>query len=293
MSVFYQTHDFELCDYELYRLPGIRPMLRGPGPPNLSNLERMMSFLGAAQTFGVMCRHPFPALVGSMLGREVLNLGIGGAGPRSFLAPARRQILDYVNRSQVCVVQVMSARGEDNRLLVNPAGGRRIRFRTDTVGARRRTPEELYAEIIRNHDSATVLQLVNETRANWIESYRALAAEIHPPKILLWISTRPPEYDLSPSSVPGLFGGFPQMVNAEMLASIAPWFDRVAVVSSNEGMPAPLWSRFTGLPILIKRGDVTFTSNNYYPSQQLHMRAAQALEPLLRACLPPEAAIGD
>ena len=288
MSLFYHIHDFEFCDYELYQLPGVRPMLRGPRPPNLSNIDRMISFVGAAQTFGVMCRHPFPALLGSMLAREVLNLGIGGAGPRTFLAPASRRILEYVNKSQVCVVQVMSGRGEENGLLVNPGGGHKLRWRTDPADTPLRTSAHLYEEMIRKHDSARVLEIVEETRRNWIESYRALAAEIHVPKILLWISTRRPGYELSTSSVHGIFGGFPQMVNEDMLATISPWFDRVAEVTSKEGMPAPLWSRFTGLPIRVKRGAATVASNKYYPSPQMHMRAAQALEPLLREYLPTE-----
>ena len=293
MSLFYQKHDFELCDYELYRLPHVRDLFRGPRPTDLSNLGRMISFLGAAQTFGVMCRHPFPALVGGMLGREVLNLGMGGAGPRTFMWRARRKILEYVNQTRVCVVQVMSARGEENAMLVNPTGGNKLRYRAASPGAPARPAEKLYAEIIRDYDSDAVLQVVNDTRQNWIASYRALAAEIRVPKILLWISTRPPEYELSTSSLRGVLGAFPQMVNAEMLAAITPSFDRVVVATSPDGMPTPFRSRFTGLPIRIMRHGELITSNRYYPSQHLHMRAAQLLEPCLREYLPPEFAVAD
>ena len=103
MSFFYQARDLEFFDYDLYRLPRSYDMLRGPRPADLGNLGRMVSFVGAAQKLGVLCRYPFPTLLGSMLGRDVLNLGLGGAGPSTFLQPARRKLLDRVNRTQACV----------------------------------------------------------------------------------------------------------------------------------------------------------------------------------------------
>jgi hypothetical protein len=288
MSFFYQTRDLEFFDYELYRLPRTRELLRGPRPADLGNLGRMISFVGAAQTFGVMCRYPFPTLLGSMLGRDVLNLGIGGAGPSTFLGPARRKLFDRINRTRACVVQVMSARGGENRLVVNPTRGHKVRYRTDAADVMLRPSEEVYAEILRDYDAAEVLDVVNETRKNWVESYQALAAEIRVPKVLLWISTRSPEYDFSTSNVHALFGGFPQLVNADMLASAAQSFDRLAVATSNEGMPVPLRNRLTGEAARAKPG-VPLPNNNYYPSQQMHIHAAQVLEPLLQEYLMPNA----
>ena len=293
MSFFYQTRDLELFDYELYRLPRTRELLRGPRPADVSNLRPMVSFVGASQTFGVLCRYPFPTLLGSMLGRDVLNLGLGGAGPSTFLAPAKRKLFDRINRTRACVVQVMSARGGENRLLVNPAGGHKVRYRTDAADVKLRSAEEMYEEILRNHDPSEVIDIVNETRKNWVESYKALADEIRVPKILLWISTRSPEYDFSTKNVHTLFGGFPQLVNAEMLASAAESFDRLAEVTSNEGMPVPLWNRFTGEPARAKPGGVPLPSNNYYPSQHMHIRAAQVLEPLLQEYLSSEDTASD
>ena len=140
----------------------------------------------------------------------------------------------------------------------------------------------MYVETLKRYDRETVLEVIDDTRRNWISSYRALAANIRVPKILLWISTRSPQMKTSPDSVEGIFGRFPQMVNAEMLSAIADAFDDVAMAVSTEGMPAPLLSRFTGLPVSIKLDGGWLSSNGYYPSQQLHMRAAQALEPLVR-----------
>src|SRR5688572_4163989 len=182
MSFFYQKRDLEFFDYDLYRLPRSYDMLRGPRPAGFGNLGRMVSFLGAAQTFGVMCRYPFPTLLGSMLGRDVLNLGIGGAGPSTFLHPPRRKLLNRINRTKACVVQVMSARGGENRLLVNPAGGHKLRYRTDAADVKLRPAEEMYEEILRDHDASEVLDIVNETRKNWVEHYKALADEIRVPK---------------------------------------------------------------------------------------------------------------
>ena len=288
MSLFYQKHDVELFDYELYRIPRSRDLFRGPRPADLTNRGEMISCLGAAQTFGALCRYPFPALLGSMFGREVLNLGIGGAGPRTFLAPGRRKLLKIVNETPVCVVQVMSARGEPNALLVNPTGGHKLRYRADPADAPTRPSEELYAEIIRDHDEAAVLEVVRETRQNWMDGYRALAAEIRVPKVLLWISMRSPEYELTTSTVHGLFGAYPQMVDAEMVATVAKEFDGLAVATSQDGMPTRFRSRFTGLQARVVRNGRETSSNNYYPSQQLHMLAAQTLEPMLQPYLPAD-----
>lgn len=284
MSFFYQARDLEFVDYELYRLPRSRELFRGPRPADVASPGRMISFVGAAQTFGVLCRYPFPTLLASMLGRDVLNLGIGGAGPHSFLQPQRRALLNRINQTRACVVQVMSARGGENRLLINPAGGHKVRYRTDAADVPLRPAEDVYAEMLREREVDEVLEVVEETRRNWIDSYKALAAEIKVPKILLWISTRQPDYDCSTSDVHRLFGGFPQLVNAEMLASAAQSFDRLAVATSNEGMPVPLWNRFKGEPARARPG-APLPSNNYYPSQQMHIRAAQVLEPLLQELL--------
>jgi len=220
-----------------------------------------------------------------MVGRAVLNFGIGGAGPKKFLGPSHAGILEHVNQTGVCVVQVMSGRSEENRLMVNPIGGQELRWRADSPETPRRSAGLLYREMLQQHDRGTVLQVIDDTRRNWIENYRLLAERIRVPKILLWISTREPEFQENPESVKGIFGEFPQMVNTRMFRSIADCFDEVAMAISTEGIPAPFWSRFTGLPIHIKINGGSSPVNSYYPSQQLHLRAAQSLEPLVRKFL--------
>jgi hypothetical protein len=260
----------------MYRLEGVPGDLRGPKPPDMAHVGRMVSFLGAAQTFGAMCRYPFPNLISSMLGRDVLNFGFGGAGPRRFMG-SHAGVLAYVNQSRVCVVQVMSGRSEENRLMVNPTGGQELRWRTDAEDVGLRPADKMYAELLRLHPRDEVIDVVSQTRRNWIDSYRALAAQIRVPKILLWVSTREPDFKETVKSVHGIFGKYPQMVNAHMLASITDSFDAVAMAVAPPETPA-LLSRFTGLPIDVE-------SAGYYPSQQLHIRAAQALEPLVRRYL--------
>jgi hypothetical protein len=275
----YQTQDFDICDYELYSLPGIPQLLRGPRPNNLSGSTKFIAFLGAAQTFGTLCRYPFPNLLSSMLGVQSLNLGLGGAGPRKFLhLPAA---IERVNRARCCVIQVMSGRTADNSLMTNPPGGSMFRWRNESSEVPLRHSELLYQELIAQKSPPELAEIVRETRDSWVKESLQLAEKIAVPKILLWLSTREPDYQSSYSTVVGLFGAFPQLVDGPTLARITGYFDRVAMSVSRAGLPAPLLNRFTGGVGQVQRDRHLMQRNGYYPSQEMHMRAALALYPVV------------
>lgn len=275
----YQIQDFDICDYELYSLSGVQELLRGPRPNNLAGPHPFIAFLGAAQTFGTLCRFPFPNLLSSMLGVESLNLGLGGAGPRKFLQSAA--LVKYVNRARCCVIQVMSGRSAANSLMTNPRGGSMLRWRADSEDTALRHSELLYQELIDRKSDVDLLKIVRETRDSWSEEFIELAKSINVPKILLWISAREPDYQISYSTVEGLFGAFPQLVDGPALSRVAGHFDRLVMSVSNAGLPAPLLNRFTGMPGQVQRDRNLMTRNGYYPSQEMHMRAALALHPVI------------
>src|SRR5688572_6739549 len=107
----YQERDYEIIDYEVFRVPMHGGELRGPAPRTLAPGE-YFTCVGAAQTFGCFCEQPYPALLSERLGLPVLNFGFAGAGPRFFLKyPV---LLKYINAGRFAVVQVMSGRSEDN-----------------------------------------------------------------------------------------------------------------------------------------------------------------------------------
>src|SRR2546426_10931156 len=109
----YQKRDWEVVDYQSFELDGTGHWLRGPKPASLTPGDYAVA-VGAAQTYGCFCEHPYPALLEQRLGLTVLNMGYGGAGPLFFLR--EKGLLEYVNRARFAVVQIMSARSEDNAL---------------------------------------------------------------------------------------------------------------------------------------------------------------------------------
>ena len=276
----YQTQDFEVVDYELWKLDGAPDLLRGPRPATLFEDDpRFICFLGAAQTFGTLCRYPFPNLVASMTGYEVLNLGLGGAGPTKYLMNSN--LFEHINKSKAAIVQVMAARSAPNSRMVNPPGGSMFRWRGESDNVPLRHSEILYKELLETESESVIEEIISETRANWIEEYKKLRERIKVPAILLYISNRQPEYKMATDTISGLFGGFPQLVNQECLDEVGIYFDSIVVSVSNEGVPSPLTSRFTGRPTKVQRDRHLMQKNNYYPNQYQHLDAAHKLARIL------------
>lgn len=270
----YQQRDWEVVDYQLYRLTWTFAA-RGPAPKTLKR-NQYFACVGAAQTFGCFCPDPYPHLLHGLIGLEALNLGAAGAGPQFFLR--HRRLMKRINKARFVVVQVMSGRSEDNSIFLS-RGGEMLQRRSDGVNL---SAEEAYRQLLQQHDEAKVRTVLAETRANWIESFRGLLRAITPPKILLWFSQRPPDYTEQFDSVQGLFGEFPQLVTRPMVEEIRPLADQYVECVTQRGMPQLLRSRFTGEPVVVhyeRGGDAPQTDmyNPYYPSPEMHADAAEAL----------------
>jgi hypothetical protein len=281
----YQERDYEIIDYQLYELPGTGYRIRGPSPPTLAPRE-YFSCIGAAQTFGCFCERPYPALLAESLGLGPLNLGFAGAGPRLFVHQPR--LLDYVNAGRFAIVQVMSARSEDNSRF--DSGGQE--YLTRRVDGVKIGAEPAYRELLENESMSMVATLVQETRENWIESYTRLFHLIEVPTILFWFSTRSPEYQESYSgNIYEFFGEYPQLVTSWMVDRIKSLADYYVECISNRGLPQPLISRFTGEPATVRHradlGGGWDSYNPYYPSPQMQVEAAHALSEAARAISAP------
>jgi hypothetical protein len=286
MAAEYQEPDWRVVDYEPFCLDEeiidpsrLRPLfIRGPRPERLEPGSYFVC-LGAAQTFGRFCAQPFPTLLGQRLGYPVLNISHGGAGP-SFFCISNERLLHYLNRARIVVVQVMSGRSESNSL-----------FESRGVGHyRRRSDGELldcdqaFGELLRTKPRRLVSKIVQETRWNWCASYRALLSAIHVPKILFWFSTRTADYNPGWGSLSELFGAYPQLVDADMIAQVQGSCDHYVACTSKRGLPQVLIDRFTGERAVISDEWTSepWNENWYYPSPEMHEDAADALEPACR-----------
>jgi hypothetical protein len=301
----YQARDDQVADYEMYQLSGTGLWFRGPQLAD-SRPGSYFACIGAAQTFGCFCETPFPALLSQRLGLPALNLGYGGAGPEFF---ARQDSLfTYLNNAQFVVLQVMSGRSQSNSRFES-RGLELLKRRSDgkSMGARQAYQEllngpravrslplgRLSRRLAKMVAAPALRDLVAETQTRWVESCFRLLSRIQVPVILFWFSKRRPDYTPSLRNISALFGEFPQLVDAKMLAGVRPRCQGYVECVTDRGCPQPLFSRFTGEPVTVDpsndRPDLKesepWTHNRYYPTPQMHEDAASALLPLLlRLC---------
>lgn len=286
-SDFYQAPDWWIVDYELYSppslprelVPGLPLRLRGPVPREPVP-GGYIACVGAAQTFGRFSAEPFPALLSKNLGMPALNLGFGGADPQLF--PRHPQLIQLMNDSALVVLQVMSARNQDNSLF---EGGGWGSLRSRATGQRLRA-EEAYEPLTASGDKDLVKRIVRETRDTWVASYKRLLSLLRVPTVLLWLSVRDPDYDESYDSVGEMFGHFPHLVNREMVDVVASCCDAYVLCVSARGRPQQLTSRFTGRPTRVVVPDgPPWHENAYYPTPEMHQDAATLLTPVCQKLL--------
>jgi hypothetical protein len=267
----YQLRDKHILDYDLFEFCDLS--LRGPKPP--LDPGRFFVCLGAAQTFGRFCERPYPAILSEELELPVLNVSAPAAGPLFFLR--RPKLLEHVNKARFAIVQVMSGRTEMNSRFDSSGGGLLTR-RSD---GSKIAAEPAYRELLETEDEDTVRQVVAETRSNWLGHYHELLATIEIPTVLLWFSRRRPAYEEDFSNVRTLFGDYPQLINAAMVAQVRPNVDDYVECVTSRGLPQPLFDRESGAPTTVAGpevlGDRVLTHNTYYPSPEMHEDAAAAL----------------
>jgi hypothetical protein len=278
-GLFYQSEAYNIVDYELWRMEGTDEFFRGP--QMVLQPQKFVAFVGAAQTFGTFCRFPFANLIAERNGHAIANLGIGGAGPTRFLIDSA--LMRVISQARVVVVQVMSGRSVGNTLYENLKGTSSLRPRGK--GGHWTWAESVWKELFVRLPRTDLEALVAETRRNWIDEMSQLLKSIAAPKILLWISTRTPDYPEGYESIDQLFGSFPHLVNREMLKKILPLADAFVDATSARGTPQPLYDRFTGerTAVSLARPDYAhINTNGGYPSPEMHVDAAEKLAPVLR-----------
>lgn len=99
--VQYQSLDFEVCDYRMFRFSPSLMLFRGPRPASADLTDgEYLTVFGAAHLFGRFHVQPFHMIVQQELGLPVLNLSAGGAGPEFYL---KEEFIGAANRSRVVV----------------------------------------------------------------------------------------------------------------------------------------------------------------------------------------------
>jgi len=285
----YQKRDAEIVDYNIWKLWTQKAgfSLRGPRPNSFKPGEYCTS-LGAAYTFGRFVPRPYPELLGQALEISSLNLGFSGVGPSFYTDPQNQPLIDLVNRSKFVTISIFSGRSQENS-----------RFKTTHYSQEQYilpngkvVPADFaYQQLLDTADTQTIAALVSETRARYISAFSKLLNQITVPKILVWFSKRPPEYEETYDGLYRLLSGFPHLVNRQMVEALKPLCEAYLEHVDATGLPQPLVSRFTQQPTEIirprdyKAGKIQLSSsrlthNNYYASPEMHQRLAARLVPV-------------
>ena len=335
----YQSVDFNIIDYKIYavndlvtsRQPnyitedlqfsetGKNLWVRGPYP----NLNKpYFSVIGSAHTVGRFIENPFPSIISEKLNIECFNYGGGGRGVRGYVQVfldgdlsatqvLQRSVKKIINNSSFVIIQVLPGRACNNSLFQS-AGSVGGYLKTDTNRTNKIKTNDFWAEKIKNKDPAMLERLVEETRQNYIDSYKKLFKLIKVPKILFYFSERQPDYSIDFKKIKDiseLYGSikgkwqngewqpkkctFPQFVNRNVINEIKKDCDYYVEYVSSKGLPHILNNRFTGKPIKIDKLYKPkhlqkfngFQINQYYPSQEMHIEAAEKLFPACNSIL--------
>jgi LPS sulfotransferase NodH len=275
---YYQNLDhLSGFDYKLHQIPSLGSRYyRGPA---LNNCGPYLAFVGAAETFGRFVSAPFPSLLGERLRVPVLNLGVGEAGPRHFNTPSYLSIL---HGAEAVVIQISSGRSSSNSLFdYRTSGGRRgaTLFSSEPMHG-----EEFFAGVADNDSHETLERIVAKTRDDYTGQFIDFIKKISVPRILLWFSTRAPAYREDYERPPcEILRSFPQLVNSRMVADIAAFCDGYVECISTAGLPRALWPGDRSVYGAVSNGGVL--ENRFYPSPEMHVAAADALEGVCRRFL--------
>jgi hypothetical protein len=288
MGIGYQRRDIEVVDYQLWGYRSLKRayVLRGPRPALKPG--EFISCIGGAFTFGCFVEKPWPSLLSDSLGIDVLNLGIAGVGPKWFELPAQAGLITLVNSSKAAIIMVMSGRSDENSLLLNPDG---VEIVIDARTQSKFPANVAWNELLAKLPNAEVLELVQQTRENYVRNFRSYLQKIKVPKILFWFSQRKPSYKPGFGRFNDLSGGFPELINHEVVDSLLPYVDKYVECVTSRGKPHMLKNRFTGRDAIVEHkrqgtpselnGLDSRMINFHYPSPEMHMDAAIALDPIL------------
>lgn len=280
MGIGYQRTDRACFDYRLWYLPDVRVPIRGPRI-SLESRAPYISFLGAAQTFGRFCHHPFPQRVGQFLEIASLNLGISGAGPRRYSTSA--SLMSHINRSLFAVVQVMSARSADTDLLKTQQNQGVVTFQSGPLAGKSMLAAQAYRQLRDRYGRKAFDRQVRAAQESWLRAYRELLAAIDVPILLLWTSTGPPPVTVACGGSM-ILGVFPHLVTKTMLCSLESSVHAIIDAGFERERPQLLTNAQTRQAEEIfdsvsfpHRPEWSRCFNTYYPTPEAHDHAARRL----------------
>jgi Domain of unknown function (DUF6473)/Sulfotransferase family len=284
----YSSEDGRILSYEGWQMPGIPYIFRGPKPDH--RIEESIVCIGSAATFGRFVPRPFTFQISDQVQVPMINLGIGGARPATYLADAR--IVDILRRCRMVIVEVMSARGYRSSLFTpnnehSNLGSTALDL--SVVPALRPLIGKMYfVDMVYSaalRKQLDLSRIVMELRSAYILDMKLLAELVKGKGILLYISQRRPDYIVDQCSYESWSGNFPHFIDRRMIDLISGLFEEYVEHVSKSGLPNALCDKDTGEALPMFPGTNHEAANNYYPSPQMHDEVADRLVPTVRRML--------
>lgn len=252
--------------------------IRGPLPDFNG---KYISYIGAAQTFGRFCDHPFPDLISKHFNVGGLNLSFGGGGPEEKIF---YKSIEDINKSKCCVFQVMSGRSCSNGLLTIKKGlNSRLSLNDEEIAA-----PDFWHMILQLEDIRLIEKILESSISTYLYNCQLLLSLIECPKILLFYSQEKPKDNIDTTIKPynAFIGKFPHFITNNTLNKLKELCDCYAEVISVNGIPQKLKEpNYRGYDKVLKmNANVEVKEmhyNNYYPSPEIHVEIAEKLYPLI------------
>jgi hypothetical protein len=287
----YGADDERIVDYRQWHPAGSRSLLRGP-EPSADRMHDYVLCIGSAATFGRLVQDPFPAQLERALGMPVVNAGLGGARPVTFLTDGA--LCDLIRRARLVVLEVLSARGYATPLFT--PDNHDINMGQPKLGLDQllRMParplgyfvDHVYERALRVFSRDLLEQVRRIILQTYIEDMKRLMAMAGGPVLLVYVSQRSPDYIPSLQNFDTWSGGFPHLVDRRTWSVLADRADDSVEIVSRAGLPAPVFDRLTGEPVAAFPHQADPNYNRYYPSQEMHDEVAAALLQRLPRLLP-------
>jgi hypothetical protein len=142
--------------------------------------------------------------------------------------------------------------------------------------------EEGYRRLLHEQPVEEAVRLRAETRLNYIAEMNRLLDLIHVPVVLLYWSTRPPDYTEGIGTIGDYWGEFPHFVNSAVITQVKDRADRYVEAVTRRGLPQLIVDRVSGSPLIMWPEDrfpgvQQRAHNHYYPSPEMHADAAEAI----------------
>jgi hypothetical protein len=181
----YQKMDPHI-DYNVYKvkLGKYEQWFRGPEPTT----DNFISCIGAAQTWGRLCEKSYPQLFTELSGTESLNISLGGFDLRSVhLNP----MLDKINSSKFCVLQIMSGRCQH----IPSRGIIKATNKYHFSDGSKQPAWKYWSEQFKSMNTVECEQAFQELNHLYVNSYEKIISKIKVPIILLYVGSRKPHED--------------------------------------------------------------------------------------------------